>query len=59
LKPPFSQKLSAVRFTNSTSIVVLQLLNLWLLKVMLRPVNDEVTTITPGHQTTGKELVYG
>jgi hypothetical protein len=31
----------------------LQLLNLWLLKVTLRCVNDGVTTVKPGHQTTG------
>jgi hypothetical protein len=34
-------------------MIGLQLLNLWLLKVMLRCVNDGVTTIKPGHQTTG------
>jgi hypothetical protein len=31
----------------------LQLLNLWLLKEMLRCVNDGVMTIKPGHPTTG------
>jgi hypothetical protein len=44
-------------FTNPTSIVRLQLLNLWLLKVMLRCVNDGVTPIKPGHQTTGNGRV--
>jgi hypothetical protein len=32
----------------------LQLLNLWLLKVMLSCINDGVMTIKPEHQTTGK-----
>jgi hypothetical protein len=52
LKDPFPQEVSEVRFRNPISTVGLQLLNLWLLKVMLRCVNDGVTTITPGHQTT-------
>jgi hypothetical protein len=43
--------------TNPTSTVGLQLLNLRLLKVMLRCVNDGVTTIKPGHQTTGNAHV--
>jgi hypothetical protein len=54
LKTQFTQKLSDVNFTNSTPTVGLQLLNLWLLEVILRYVNDGVTTI-PGHQTTGNE----
>jgi hypothetical protein len=43
--------------TNSTSMVELNVLNLWLLKVMLRCINDVVTTIKPGHQTTGNTFV--
>jgi hypothetical protein len=39
--------------TNLTSTVGQQLLNLWLLKVIHRCINDSVTTIKPGHQTTG------
>jgi hypothetical protein len=35
----------------------LQLLNLWLLNVMLRCVNDGVTTIKPGHRTNGNARV--
>jgi hypothetical protein len=50
-KTLFSQKLSQVHFTNATSKVGLQLLNLWLL-MMLRCVKDGVTIIKPGHQTT-------
>jgi transposase len=48
------QNLSSVRLrlTNPTSTVGLKLLNLWLLKVMLRCVNDGVTTMTPENQTT-------
>jgi hypothetical protein len=38
-------------FTNPASKVGLQLLNLWLLKVMLRFIIDGVMTIKPGHQT--------
>jgi hypothetical protein len=55
LKTLFPQKLSDVSFTNPTSGVAvgLQLLNLWLLKVMLRCVNDGVRTIKPWHQTRG------
>jgi hypothetical protein len=49
--------LSDVGFTNATSTAGLQLLNLWLLKVMLRCVNDGVTPIKPGHQTTGNACV--
>jgi hypothetical protein len=49
LKTLFPQKLSDVSFTNATSTVGLQLLNLWLLKVMPRWCHD----IKPGHQTTG------
>jgi hypothetical protein len=47
------QKLFDVCFTNPTSTVGLQLLHLSLLKVMLRYVNDGVTTIKPGNQITG------
>jgi hypothetical protein len=43
---------SDVSFTNPTSTVGLQLLDLCLLKVILRYVNDAVTTIKPGNQTT-------
>jgi hypothetical protein len=39
----FLQKLSDMYFTYPTSTVGLQLLNLWLLKVILRCVNDGVT----------------
>jgi hypothetical protein len=53
----FPQKLSYVRFTNPTFMAGLQLLNFRLLKVMLRRVNDGVTTIKPGHQTTGNARV--
>jgi hypothetical protein len=35
----------------------LQLLNLWLLKIMLRCVNDGVTTIKPGYQAAGNASV--
>jgi hypothetical protein len=53
LEDPVSTKLSDVNFTNPTSTAGMQLLNLCLLKVILRCVNDGVTTIKPGHQTTG------
>jgi hypothetical protein len=53
LKTLFPHKLSDVSFTNPKSTVELQLLNLWLLKVMLRCVNDGVTTMKLGHQTSG------
>jgi hypothetical protein len=52
-KTLFPQKLSYVSFTDPTSVVGLQLLNLSLLKVVLRCLNNGVTTIKPGHQTTG------
>jgi hypothetical protein len=39
--------------TNPTAMVGLQLPNLWLLKIMLRCVNDGVMTIKPEHHTTG------
>jgi hypothetical protein len=42
---------------KSASTVGLQLLNLWLLTVMVRCVSDGVTTIKPGHQTTGNARV--
>jgi hypothetical protein len=48
----FAQKLSDVIFSNLPSTVGLQLLNLWLLKAVLRCIND-VTTIKHGHETTG------
>jgi hypothetical protein len=53
LKTLFLQKVFHVSFTNPTSTVELQLLSLGLLKVMLRCVNDGVTTIKSGHKTTG------
>jgi hypothetical protein len=55
MKGLFPEKLSVMSFTNPTSTIAvgLQLLNLRLLKVMLRCVNDGVTTMKPGHQTTG------
>jgi hypothetical protein len=53
----FPQTLSDVSYTNPTSTAGLQLLNLWSLKVLLRCVNDGVTTIRPGHQTTGNARV--
>jgi hypothetical protein len=56
LKTLFEQKLS-VSLTNSTSMIGLQLLNLWLLKVVLRCVNNSVTTTKPGYQTTGSTHV--
>jgi hypothetical protein len=57
LKTLFPQKLSDLSFTNPTSMVGLQLLNLWLLIVMLRDANDSFTTVKPGHQTTGNASV--
>jgi hypothetical protein len=57
LKTMFPQKLPDVSFTNPTSTVGLQLLNLWLLIVMLRCVNDDVTTIKPGYETLGNAHV--
>jgi hypothetical protein len=53
LKTLFPQKLSDMSFTNPGSMVGLQLLNFWLLKVMLRCINNGVTTVKPWHQTTG------
>jgi hypothetical protein len=50
LKTLFPQKLSDMSFTNPTSTVGLQVLNLWLQNVMLRCVNNGVMTIKPGHQ---------
>jgi hypothetical protein len=46
-----------LNFTNPTSMAGLQLLNLWLLKVMFRCVNDGVTTIKPVYQTAGNVRV--
>jgi hypothetical protein len=57
LKILFPQKLPDVSFRNPTSTVELQLLHLRLQKVMLRCVHDCVTTIEPGHQTTGNARV--
>jgi hypothetical protein len=57
LKAQFPKKQSDVNFTNPTSTVGLQLLNLWLLIVMLRCLNDGVTTIKPGHQAIGNARV--
>jgi hypothetical protein len=57
LKTIFPQRLSDVRFINPESTVALQFLNIWLLKVTLRCVNDGVTTIKPGQQTTGNARV--
>jgi hypothetical protein len=57
LEDPVSTNLSDVSFTNPTSPVALQLLNLRLLKVMLRCVHDGVTTTKPGHETTGTARV--
>jgi hypothetical protein len=45
------QKLSNVSFTNPAPSVAVEL---QLLKLMFRCVNDGVTTINPGHQTTEK-----
>jgi hypothetical protein len=54
LKTLLPQKLFDVSFTNITYVAGMQLLNqLWLLKVMLRCVNDGFKTIKPGHQTSG------
>jgi hypothetical protein len=49
---PVSTKLSDMSCT-----VRLQLLSLWLLKVIFRYVNNGVMTIKPGHQTTGNARV--
>jgi hypothetical protein len=57
LKTLFPQKLSDMSVTNPTSAVGLQLLNLWLLEVILRCVNDGVMTIKPRHQTAGNARV--
>jgi hypothetical protein len=57
LKILFPQKFCDMSFTNPTSTVRLQLLNLWVLKVKLRCVKDGVTTAKPGHQTTGNALL--
>jgi hypothetical protein len=46
------QKLSDVRFTNPAFMIGLQFVNLRLVKVMLRYINDGVMTIKPGHQKT-------
>jgi hypothetical protein len=51
---PFHTK-SNMSFTNLPCTIGHQLLNLLLLKVMLRCINYSVTTIKPGHQTNGHE----
>jgi hypothetical protein len=58
-RPPFPQKLSNVSFTNSTCVVGLRLINLWLLKVMLRCVNDGVMTIKLGIRQPESHMWYG
>jgi hypothetical protein len=57
LKTLFPQKPSNVSVTNSTSTIGLQLLSLWLLKVILRCGSNGVTNIKPEHQTTGNTHV--
>jgi hypothetical protein len=57
MKTLFPQELYDMSFTNPASTVELQLPNLWLLKVIFRCVNDGVTTIKPGYQTTGSAHV--
>jgi hypothetical protein len=58
LKTLFPQKLSDVSFTYPLFTVgLLQSLNIWLLKVMFRFVNNEVTTIKSWHQTDGNACV--
>jgi hypothetical protein len=42
---------------NPTSTVALQWLSILLLKVMIRCVNDGVTTIKPGHRTNGNARI--
>jgi hypothetical protein len=59
LKNLFPQKVSNMSVMDPTSVVRLQLLNLWLLKVILRFVNNGVMTINPGHQITGAWAWYG
>jgi hypothetical protein len=51
------KKLSNESFTNPISTTGLQLLNLWLLKIMLRWANAGATIMKPGHQTTGNTRV--
>jgi hypothetical protein len=46
-------KNSDTSFTNPTSTIGLQLPSLWLLNVIHRYVNEYLTTIKSGHQTTG------
>jgi hypothetical protein len=46
-------------FINPTSTAGLQLLCPWLLKVVIRWVNDGVTTVKPGHKTTGNACMAG
>jgi hypothetical protein len=43
--------------TNPIFMIGLQFLNFWLLKVMLRCINDDVTIIKHGHQATGNARV--
>jgi hypothetical protein len=54
LEDPVSTEVS---FTNPTSTAGLQLIHFGLLTVMLRCINDCVTTIKPGHETTGNARV--
>jgi hypothetical protein len=53
LKTLFSQNRSDRSFTNPTSTVQLQLLNLWLPKTMLKGKNDGMMIIKPGCLMTG------
>jgi hypothetical protein len=53
MKSLFPRKISDVSITNPTPPVGMQLLNFWLLKVMLRCVNGGVTTV----KTTGNASV--
>jgi hypothetical protein len=57
LKTLFLSKLSDVSIISPTSTVGLQLLNLWLLKVIFRCIDEGLTTINPGHQTNGNSHV--
>ena len=56
LKILFAQKQSDESFTNRTSTVQLQLLNLWLLKRTLKGENDRVMIIKPGRLMIGNTL---
>jgi hypothetical protein len=54
----FHKKVYNLGFSNPLSTVVLQLINLWLLKALLRCVNSGVTTMKPGYETAG-DAWYG